>query len=142
MPDCWSLYQGIILFLNPPYPLLCVDRPGKKDLESPCSSKCLFSLTSFLHTFLRQGTAWWLESVYVLTLEFLLCCVFKGEQIAIAQNPLQWEWGNFPFVNWNGICWGLLLQLVQWIKIHFMPQLESYMWELKFEKNCFKKSPI
>ena len=21
----------------------------------------------------------------------------------IAQNPLQREWGNFPFANWNGI---------------------------------------
>ena len=59
-----------------------------------------------------------------------------------AQNALQREWGNFPFANWNGICWGLLLQLVQLIKIHFLPHLESFMWEQKFEKNFFKKSPI
>ena len=60
----------------------------------------------------------------------------------IAQNALQWEWGNFPFANWNGICWGLPLQLVQLIKIHFLPHLESFMWERKFEKKFFKKSHI
>ena len=59
-----------------------------------------------------------------------------------AQNALQQEWGNFPFANWNGICWGLPLQLVQLIKIHFLPHLESFMWERKFEKKFFKKSPI
>ena len=59
-----------------------------------------------------------------------------------AQNALQQEWGNFPFANWNGICWGLPLQLVQLIKIHFLPHLESFMWERKFEKEFFKKSPI
>jgi len=59
-----------------------------------------------------------------------------------AQNALQREWGNFPFANWNGICWGLPLQLVQLIKIHFLPHLESFMWERKFEKNFFKKNPI
>ena len=59
-----------------------------------------------------------------------------------AQNALQWEWGNFPFANWNGICWGLLLQLVQLIKIHFLPHLESFIWERKFEKKFFKKSHI
>ena len=57
-----------------------------------------------------------------------------------AQNALQQEWGNFPFANWNGICWGLLLQLVQLIKIHFLPHLESFIWERKFEKKFFKKS--
>ena len=60
----------------------------------------------------------------------------------MAQNALQREWGNFPFANWNGICWGLLLQLVQLIKIHFLPHLDSFIWEQKFEKNFFKKSPI
>ena len=59
-----------------------------------------------------------------------------------AHNALQWEWGNFPFANWNGICWGLPLQLVQLIKIHFLPHLESFMWERKFEKKFFKKSHI
>ena len=59
-----------------------------------------------------------------------------------AQNALQREWGNFPFANWNGICWGLPLQLVQLMKIHFLPHLESFMWERKFEKKFFKKSPI
>ena len=59
-----------------------------------------------------------------------------------AQNALQQEWGNFPFANWNGICWGLPLQLVQLIKIHFLPHLESFMWERKFEKKFFKKSHI
>ena len=34
------------------------------------------------------------------------------------------------------------LQLVQLIKIHFLLHLESFMWELKFEKKFFKKSPI
>ena len=60
----------------------------------------------------------------------------------IAQDALQREWGNFPFANWNGICWGLLLQLVQLIEIHFLPHLESFMWERKFEKKFFKKSHI
>ena len=60
----------------------------------------------------------------------------------IAQNALQQERGNFPFANWNGICWGLPLQLVQLIKIHFLPHLESFMWERKFEKKFFKKSLI
>ena len=60
----------------------------------------------------------------------------------IAQNALQWEWGNFPFKNWNGICWGLPLQLAQLIKVHFLPHLESFMWERKFEKTFFKKSHI
>ena len=59
-----------------------------------------------------------------------------------AQNPLQRKWGNFPFANWNGNCWGLPLQLVQLIKIHFLPHLESFMWERKFEKKFFKKSLI
>ena len=59
-----------------------------------------------------------------------------------AQNALQQEWGNFPFANLNGICWGLPLQLVQLIRIHFLPHLESFMWERKFKKNIFKKSPI
>ena len=59
-----------------------------------------------------------------------------------AQNALQREWGNFPFANWNGICWGLPLQLVQLIKIHFLPHLESFIWERKFEKKFFKISPI
>ena len=60
----------------------------------------------------------------------------------IAQNALQQEWGNFPFANWNGICWGLPLQFVQLMKIHFLPHLESFMWEWKFEKKFFKKSHI
>ena len=63
-------------------------------------------------------------------------------EINITQNALQREWGNFPFANWNGICWGLPLQLVQLIKIHFLPHLESFMWERKFEKKFFKKSHI
>ena len=58
----------------------------------------------------------------------------------LAQNALQREWGNFPFANWNGIFWGLLLQLLQLIEIHFLPHLESFMWEWKFEKKFFKKS--
>ena len=60
----------------------------------------------------------------------------------IAHNALQRQWGNFPFANWNGICWGHPLQLVQLMKIHFLPHLESFMWERKFEKKFFKKSYI
>ena len=59
-----------------------------------------------------------------------------------AQNALQQEWANFPFANWNGISWGLLLQLAQLIKIHFLPHLESFMWEQKFEKKFFKRNYI
>ena len=36
----------------------------------------------------------------------------------------------------------LLLQLAQLIKVHFLPNLESFMWERKFEKSFFKKSPL
>ena len=39
----------------------------------------------------------------------------------------------------NGICWGLLLWLAKFIKIHFLPHLESFMWERKFEKKISKK---
>ena len=64
-------------------------------------------------------------------------------QMAVnAQNALQRKWGNFPFVNWNRICWGLPLQLVQLIKIHSLPHLESFMWKRKYEKKFFKKSFI
>ena len=66
-------------------------------------------------------------------------CPSKADR---AQNVLQQEWGNFPSTNWNGIYWGLPLQLVQLIKIHFLPHLESFMWEQKFYKNFFKKSHI
>ena len=60
-----------------------------------------------------------------------------------AQNALQREWGNFPFENWIGIYWGLQLQLAQLIKIYFLPHLESFIWERKFEKKRnFKKYPI
>ena len=62
----------------------------------------------------------------------------------IAQNPLQWEWGFASFANGscrNGICWGLPLRLAQFIKIHFLPHLESFMWERKFEKKISKKIP-
>ena len=63
-------------------------------------------------------------------------------KLLIAQNALQREWGNSPFANWNGTCWGLPLKLVQLIKINFLPHLESFMWEQKFEKKFFKKSHI
>ena len=56
----------------------------------------------------------------------------------ISQNALLRKWDNFPFANWNGICLGLPLQLVQLMKIHFLPHLESFMWERKFEKKFFK----
>ena len=60
----------------------------------------------------------------------------------IAQNALQWEWGFASFANGsccNGICWGLPLRLAQFIKIHFLPHLQSFMWERKFEKKISKK---
>ena len=41
-----------------------------------------------------------------------------------------------------GVYRGLLTQLTQLIKIHFLPHLESFMCEQKFEKKFFKKSPI
>ena len=78
---------------------------------------------------------------------FIIIASFKKMKIVLflkdyAQNALQREWGNFPFANWNRICWGLLLQLGQFIKIHFLPHLECFIWERIFEKNFFKKSPI
>ena len=57
-----------------------------------------------------------------------------SEDTNLAQNALQPEWGNFPFAIWNGICWGLPLQLVNLIKVHFLPHLESFILERKFEK--------
>ena len=58
----------------------------------------------------------------------------------IAQNALQLqEWGNFSFANWNGICWGLPLQLVQLIEIHFMPHLESLCENGNLKRNFSKK---
>ena len=65
-----------------------------------------------------------------------------SEDTNLAQNALQPEWGNFPFAIWNGICWGLPLQLVNLIKVHFLPHLESFILERKFEKINFKKHPI
>ena len=60
-------------------------------------------------------------------------------EINIAKNALQREWGNFPYANWNGICWRLPLQLVRLIKMHFLPHLESVIWERKFEKKNIQK---
>ena len=45
------------------------------------------------------------------------------------------EWGNFPFANWNGIFWGLPLQLVQLMKIHFCP-----IWKLLCENGNLKRN--
>ena len=59
-----------------------------------------------------------------------------------AQNPLQREWGNFPFANWNGIIWGLRLEHLLFIKICFLPHFESFIWERKFEKRFIKEYPI
>ena len=69
----------------------------------------------------------------------------RKRQTYIAQNPLQWEWGFASFANGschNGICWGHLLELAQFIEIHFLPHLESFMWEQKFVKKISKKNPI
>ena len=63
----------------------------------------------------------------------------------IAQNALQCKWGFVSFTNGsccNGICWGLPLRLAQFIKIHCLPHLESFMWKQKFENKFFKKDPI
>ena len=62
-----------------------------------------------------------------------------------AQNALQWEWNFASFANGsfhNGICWGLPVQLAQFIKIHFLLHLESFKCKRKFENKFFKKSPI
>ena len=42
----------------------------------------------------------------------------------------------------NWICWGLPLQLTQFIEIHRLPHLESFMWKRKFEIKFFKKDLI
>ena len=52
------------------------------------------------------------------------------------------EMGQFPICKLNGIFWGLPLQHVQFIKAYFLPHLESFIWERKFEKRNFKKYPI
>ena len=66
-----------------------------------------------------------------------ILCLINTILELIAQNALQREWGNFPFANWNGICWGLQLRLVQLIKIHFLPHLESFMCKHNFWKQIF-----
>ena len=86
----------------------------------------------------------WQHACYLRGIRF---CWFwplfqKNLETNNAQNALQQEWGNFPFANWNGIFRRLPLQLVQLIKIHSLPHLESFMWEPKFEKNFFKKNCI
>ena len=95
-------------------------------------NKLWFSLHKS-HSLFRNTLCLFVSTVVVFT---------KVNLCYTAQNALQQEWGNFPFANWNGICWGLLLQLVQLIEIHFLPHLESFMWEQKFEKKFFKKSHI
>ena len=40
----------------------------------------------------------------------------------------------------NGICWGLLLRLAQFIKIHFLPHLEYFMWIRNLKQIFQKKS--
>ena len=59
----------------------------------------------------------------------------------MAQNALQREWGNFPFANWNGICWGLLLQLVQLKKVHFCPigifHVRTEIWKESFHEKSY-----
>ena len=67
------------------------------------------------------------------------------------------QWGTFArmLCNWNGvfasfangscrkgICWILSLCHAEFIKIHFLPHLESFMWERIFEKNFFLKKVI
>ena len=92
----------------------------------------------------------WHSTQDICTMHYWVCNIFQFF-VAIgfftflpvyAKNALQREWGNFPFANWNGICWGLPLQLVQLIKIHLLHHLESFMWERKFEKKIFKKSHV
>ena len=50
--------------------------------------------------------------------------------------------GQFPICKLKWDFQGLPLQLVQMIKMYFLPHLESIMWERKFEKKFFKKSLI
>ena len=84
---------------------------------------------------------------YHLNLDLLVNCVLISIKIVVtisqgcllgfslndmAQNALQWEWGFASFPNGscrNGNCWGLPLQIAQFIKIHFLPHLQSFMWE-------------
>ena len=64
----------------------------------------------------------------------------KTISVNLAQNPLQWEWGFASFANGscrNRICWGLLFLLAQFIKIHFLPHLESFMWKQQVEKKLY-----
>ena len=100
-------------------------------------SKGIFhDISYYPYTFAVFSKAWYSIKYYQLNSKWLIRSPF------FAQNALQQEWGNFPFANWNGICWGFPLQLVQLIEIHFLPHLESFMWERKFEKKFFKKSHI
>ena len=71
----------------------------------------------------------WFSKHIILSFE----CIKMSRKYFWAQNALQQKWGNFPFANWNGICWGLPLQLAQLIKIHFLPHLKSFMWEQKLK---------
>ena len=97
---------------------------------------------------LRWNSFRWANEFYfcVSSYSFTITKIGKVAWEAIifhfVQNALQWEWGNFPCANWNGIFWGFPLLHLWFIKIHFLPHLESFIWELKFEKRNFKKYPI
>ena len=98
--------QGV----NPQYLLHWYYRPCQK-LHKPCVRRVT----------LREQR----KTLQILWIKNMFSSKFRSFQRVIAQNALQREWGNFPFANWNGICWRLPLQLVQLIKMPFLPHLES-----------------
>ena len=55
----------------------------------------------------------------------------------INKNTFSASFGNGSWRNL--ICWGHLLRLALLMKIHFVPHLESFMFERKFERKFFKK---
>ena len=98
-----------------------------------------FPISVFIN--IRKRKLWFVERQINFILDFLNNpnCELVHFYGYLAQNPLQREWSNFPFANWNGISQGLPLQLLQLIKVHFLPHLVSFMWEQKFEKKEFQK---
>ena len=80
-------------------------------LWNVCFQRCLAAPTN-LSTYSNGVSRFDFELIFNNKVNTLLF-IKEGEFAAdLAQNPLQWEWGNFPFVNWDGICWGHLLQHV------------------------------
>ena len=72
----------------------------------------------------KRKEPWLVKSSQPCSLLLFLCYNWNH----IAKNALQREWGNFPFANWSGICWGLPLLLVNSRFSKFTMGIWLYEW--------------